>query len=211
MVAGLHGQAAGRRPIPDVWSGLPGDRRRRGHRRRPIGRRGGQMIVPGDGRDGARRDGVLRDRSGRRRDRHLAARPAQGVRGARRAGRAGMVRAAHPRLRRRRSASTASVFGWDTHVDERHARVPLHHATARATTQLAGIMDASGYLPEGVPCELGRSTSRVEDTDAAVAAGRRARRVGARGSPRTRPTAAWPSSPTPTAPRSASWAPTSAE
>ena len=46
------------------------------------------------------------------------------------------------------------VFRWDTHVVERHRRVPLHDAQRTATSWLAGIMDASGVPSRRRPCPL---------------------------------------------------------
>lgn len=60
-----------------------------------------------------------------------------------------------------------NVFGWDTHVA---SDVPeLRYTTlGQGEGQLAGIMDASAFLPEGVPATWSVYFA-VEDTDAALA------------------------------------------
>ena len=59
------------------------------------------------------------------------------------------------------------VFHWDTHVagDTPEFR---YTTLGGGESQLAGIMDASGFLPEGVPAHWA-VYFRVEDTDAALA------------------------------------------
>ena len=67
------------------------------------------------------------------------------------------------------------VFKWDTHVDRRHPRVPLHDARRRRRRQLAGIMDASGIPARRRPpalVDLLRRRRRRRD----ARQGRRARR-----------------------------------
>jgi predicted enzyme related to lactoylglutathione lyase len=59
------------------------------------------------------------------------------------------------------------VFGWDTHVVSDTPE--FRYTTLRHDDGwLAGIMDASGYLPEGVPAHWSVYFG-VEDTDAALA------------------------------------------
>jgi predicted enzyme related to lactoylglutathione lyase len=59
------------------------------------------------------------------------------------------------------------VFGWDTHVVSDTPK--LRYTTLRqGDGWLAGIMDASGFLPDGVPAHWSVSFG-VEDTDAALA------------------------------------------
>ena len=59
------------------------------------------------------------------------------------------------------------VFGWDTHVagDTPEFR---YTTLGEGESQLAGIMDASGFLPEGVPAHWSIYFG-VEDADAALA------------------------------------------
>jgi len=59
------------------------------------------------------------------------------------------------------------VFGWDTHVA---SDTPEFRYTTlgEGAGQLAGIMDAGAYLPEGVPARWSVYFA-VEDTDAALA------------------------------------------
>lgn len=59
------------------------------------------------------------------------------------------------------------VFGWDTHVasDEADFR---YTTLGEGEAQLAGIMDASAFLPDGVPAQWSVYFS-VEDTDKALA------------------------------------------
>jgi len=59
------------------------------------------------------------------------------------------------------------VFRWDTHVEEDSPE--FRYTTQRdGETQLAGIIDATKYLPEGVPAHWVLYFG-VDDTDAAVA------------------------------------------
>ena len=59
------------------------------------------------------------------------------------------------------------VFHWDTHVEEDSPE--FRYTTQRdGETQLAGIIDATSYLPEGVPAHWVLYFG-VDDTDAAIA------------------------------------------
>ncbi|MGH4004615.1 MAG: VOC family protein, partial [Pseudonocardiaceae bacterium] len=60
-----------------------------------------------------------------------------------------------------------NVFGWDTHVV---SDTPEFHYTtlSHGESWLAGIMDASGFLPDGVPAHWSVYFG-VDDTDAALA------------------------------------------
>ena len=114
---------------------------------------GSQVIVPAMAVGDLGTMAVVTD-PGRRRDRHVAARPAQGLRRLRRAGRARRGSSCTRATTTRRSQFYRDVFKWDAHTDERLARVPLHDATARTTTALAGIMDAIGVPARRRPVEL---------------------------------------------------------
>ena len=148
--------------VPDLWSVYlatdDADATVAGHR----GRRRGHG--PGDGRDGARAHGRRRRRR-RCGDRDVATRPAQGVRRHGRARRAGVVRAPHTRY----DASVGfyrDVFGWSTQVA---SDTPEFRYTTMDVggEQLAGIMDASAFLPEGVPSGW-TAYFAVDDTDATL-------------------------------------------
>ena len=78
------------------------------------------------------------------------------------------------------------VFGWDTAVagDTDEFR---YTTLGEGDQQQAGIMDASGFLPEGVPAHWGIYWG-VEDPDAFIARASRARRPRWCSLPRTRPT-----------------------
>ena len=70
------------------------------------------------------------------------------------------------------------VFRWETHVVSDTAE--LRYTTlVHGDSWLAGIMDASGVLPDGVPAHWSVYFG-VADTDAALGLGRRARRHGRR-------------------------------
>ena len=162
QVAGL--MAAQEEGMPDVWSvylavddaektvevakanGAPGVRR-------------------ADGRRHARHDGGPRRRR-RRHDRHVAARRAPGRPGRHR-WRAVPLRAAHPRLRQRRWRSTGTCSAgiprpWATTPEFRYTLLEV------ADGENAGIMDASDWLPEGVPAHWSVYFA-VDDVDAALA------------------------------------------
>ena len=64
-------------------------------------------------------------------------------------------------------------------------------ATPSGEGELAGIMDASGFLPEGVPAHWSVYWE-VDDVDATVAKVTVARRLGRDGARSTPPTAGWP-------------------
>ena len=125
---------------------------------------GGEVIGPGDGRDGARADGGRRRRR-RCGDRDVATRPAQGVRRDGRARRARVVRAPHAAY----DASVGfyrDVFGWSTQVA---SDTPEFRYTTLDVggEQLAGIMDAGAFLPDGVPSGW-TAYFAVDDTDATL-------------------------------------------
>ena len=84
-----------------------------------------------------------------------------------------LVRAPHPGLRR--PVRSTAIFKWDTHVA---ARPPEFRYTTLGEGEsiLAGIMDASAFLPEGFR-HRGRSTSALRHGRGA-ADDRRARREG---------------------------------
>ena len=67
----------------------------------------------------------------------------------------------------RAAAFYRDVFGWDVHVaaDEPDFR---YSTLGEGEGQLAGIMDAGAFLPEGVPAHWS-IYFRVEDADATVA------------------------------------------
>ena len=127
---------------------------------------------------------------------------AQGLRHLRRAEHAGVVRAAHPRLRRV-GAFYRDVFSWDAHDDERHARVPLHDAR-RGRGPARRDHGRVGVPARRAARRTGRSTSRVDDTDKALAQIAELGGDRARTRARTRRTAAWPRPPTPPARASSS-------
>ena len=117
-------------------------------------------------------------------------------------GRALPLRALHPRLRHGPSQFYKDVFGWepDTAGDEpdfRYTVLPV------ADGEQAGIMDASDWLPEGVPAHWSVYFA-VDDVDATLAKVEGARRRRPSSPARTPPTAAWPPPPTAPAPSSSS-------
>jgi predicted enzyme related to lactoylglutathione lyase len=59
------------------------------------------------------------------------------------------------------------VFRWDTHVAGDTPEV-RYTTLGEGESQLAGVMDASGFLPEGVPAHWSVYFG-VEDADAALA------------------------------------------
>ena len=94
---------------------------------------------------------------GQRRDRHLAARSAPGLRRPRRARHADLVRAAHPRLRRRRCGSTGRV---QVGHPRRRATRPSSatRRSAKATTRSPASWTPARSCPTASP-RTGRSTS----------------------------------------------------
>ena len=124
QVAGCMARQPGM-DMPDVWSIYLATDDARKHRRRGRGQR-----RQGHRRRHARRRARHHGRHrGLRRccDRAMAARPAQGLRSLRRAGTPGWFEL-HTRDYDAAVSFYRDVFRWDAHVDERHARVPLHDA-----------------------------------------------------------------------------------
>ena len=117
-----------------------------------------------------------RGRSQRGDDRHVAAGTAHGLRPLDGDGTPGLVRAPHPRLRGARSASTPTCSGG--RPTPRPTSPEFRYTTeVEGETQCGGVMDASGFLPEGVP-STGRCTSTSTTADAEHRQGGRARRCG---------------------------------
>ena len=137
----------------------------------------------------------------------VAARQPEGVRGARGDRHTELVRAPHAGLRRHRPFYR-DVFKWDTHVagDTPEFR---YTTLGEGEDQLAGIMDASAFLPEGSR-PTGRSTSvsrtrtrrwRGSSSSAGRSSGRRrTHRTAASRRPPTRQGRRSSSSPTPEVP-----------
>ena len=95
-------------------------------------------------------------RPDRRQPRRMAARDIPGVHRAERAGRSQLVRTTDPRLRAGPRLLPLGLWLGDG-CRERHRRVPLHgDEDPSGQGELAGIMDAAGFLPEGSPVLLGR-------------------------------------------------------
>ena len=121
-----------------------------------------QVDVARDGGRRPRHDGG-RHRPGRRAHRPLAARPAQGLRHRRRAGRAGVVRAAHAARTTRRSRSTATCSAGTP-----HARATRPSSATRRSAKATARSRAS-WTPRPSCPEASRSGWSVyfgaDDTD----------------------------------------------
>ena len=182
--------------------GVPRDATTRRRRSTPRPRTAAQVIVPAMAVDGSRHDG-RRDRP-RRRARSACGSPAL-HKGFGIFGEPGTPAwfELHTRDYDASVAFYRDVFKWDTHT---MSDTPEFRYTTlgEGDGQLAGIMDASAFLPEGVPRAWSIYFARRRHRQGARA-DRRARRHGRRARARTRRTDAWPRRPTPPARASSSW------